>query len=502
MDEAFGEVRAAVHGGRDADGFARVFDAMRDAFDVDAEAAERVAMPYAREALASWPDEARRVVLGEAPGRWSGCARALSLARELGVSRVHHPSSSERAMWVDRVLTWWGEHAAQLRGLRAVNLSEVRLTPTGVIRFVDAGDVPGLRRVQLVGTRTQSAGLWALARADWAGRLEALDVSRCRIARGGVQRFVQTGSMSGLVELDFGNNPMDGGAAYLGADRVMTSLERLRLPATQSRDDLFDGLVRLGGHAPLRHLDVSANRLLTGEALARFARSEVFSRLRSWSSLRIDLPAEAVGALLEGAASGACEELEVSGACVSVEACRRFAGWDPELARRFVLDVDRASPLACEALCGGEWISSLEHLSLRGVEPSWSAIRRLAGGIRRGRLQELRMYGSNLSDDDGIALMEACVEAKIPSIQLGGNPLGARFCQAVASMDLGHVVYFDVARCPIGLDGLEALASAATWTSLVDFRAGWSGLSVEERSAAFLGGGGLPDHVLKAYGIT
>ncbi len=112
------------------------------------------------------------------------------------------------------------------------------------------------------------------------------------------------------------------------------------------------------------------------------------------------------------------------------------------------------------------------------------------------------MYGSNLSDDDGIALMEACVEAKIPSIQLGGNPLGARFCQAVASMDLGHVVYFDVARCPIGLDGLEALASAATWTSLVDFRAGWSGLSVEERSAAFLGGGGLPDHVLMAYGIT
>lgn len=496
MDE-FGELRAAAHGRRDADGFARVFDALRAAYERDEDAAARVALPYAREQLAAWPDAARRVVLGEAPGRWSGCDPALGLARELVVARAHHPSSPERVMWSERVVAWWVEHAGALSEVASADLSGVRLTPAGVRRLVEARGAPGLRRLRLSGTRAQSSGLAALVEASWAPGLEALDVSACRVASDGVRALADAASMSGLIELDLSQNPLDGRAAYLGEDHGMVALERLNLAVTQCRDDTLEGLARLGERAPLRHLDVSSNRLLTDDALARFARSGAFARLESWRCLNMRPGPSAVTAMMCGARAPRAFALDGQGAHdEAFEAVSSWAGGEV-----FDLRLERVTLEQARALCAWEGLTSLRELKLTGLEVDGVAAQALAERVRRGRLERLEIMSSGLTDREGIALMEACAQAGVRRIGLYGNALGLAFCEAVARMDLSRIVKLDLYGNPLDGEAIEALAAAPTWSSLEDLRVGSPELGVTARDDALRRGGALPERVLRIYGV-
>ena len=361
MSERFGDLRAAIARRSFSDTCAAI-----ERWPEDDPELHELALPYAREHLATWPG------LRHAPDRWCDALYAgerppwSSLADSYAYrSRAfrdgrHHGSFEEPATSLASVLS------AHDETLRSLSLSDADLTHESWHALTYALHLTGLERLDLFDVLLHADALRALARAELVPRLQELSlggVSNSPPDRALVEMLLGSVAWDPLVSLTLG------GLTFRSA-APMPSLRSLSLvacsPSTQALSSLMNSSLKR----------VSFNHCVSfGEAEARQIAWADTPALRSLVMTRCEIGAPEVDALLSGRHVRRVKHLDLSGAAYVME------GGASQLAR------------AVARACG-----SLELLGLSDCRLGDDAVDALAQSSSAATLRHLILSRNPLSD--------------------------------------------------------------------------------------------------------
>jgi hypothetical protein len=433
-------------------------------------------------ALESWPDELR-----VAPARWmvplypgprsrsfddDDCPLLL-LARRLDFATGRMPTDPNRL--------------ARLVALPSVaRITSIRVTGPGDLPHVDAegnvaaiaaGELPALRELDLLGTRSRSGPLALLAGTRVAAALESLRVELAQVAD--LDRLVG-GGFDRLRHLELGAWSIEAGLGVEGARKlaawpVARQLESLALVGCALTGE---GLAALATSlVEVRRIRIRDDRLspVAAEAIARLPRLTALEldryqvdpehRDATWAALLaapgLEEVVDASGGPPDGeAATGVLSPRRriVKFSHGSSAAMTRMAA-SPAGALE-VLDVPWSSleTAGLKALASAAWLPDLRELGLahcRGSGPGWKA---LLGTPRFARLRVLDLSHIALSDKM-VAYLASPAFDGLERLVLDETKLASASALALLDMPLFRSLReLSLVQARIGDDWLQALA--------------------------------------------
>jgi hypothetical protein len=299
--EAFGTLRALVHGAQDEQGWLELCTRLEAAWRADAARVEEQWLPYLEGELGRWPDTLRVcpppwrdvLVRGRAfpplaivravdwRGGLSDDVRRLAASRhaaQLTALTLRYVPLTTEAL--DALST-----SALCDGMHTLSISHAELSSSGVLRLASARGMRAMRKLTLADVELGPAALEMLCGAMWIGRLtwlelsnnpfgvtglkallaaqaplEVLHIASCGLGPEACAALVSSPASSALRELDMGHNALgDPGAAALAYGAFTSELSALTLP----RCDIGDPGARALAASPqlraLRYLNLDDN---------------------------------------------------------------------------------------------------------------------------------------------------------------------------------------------------------------------------------------------------